>query len=57
MPSLGLSNKAVYENDNKEAAKVKNKEIYPNESHFTATILTGIKRRNLNVLSKQVRFF
>lgn len=41
VPSLGLSNKAVYENDNIEEAKVKGKDIYPNESHFTATELTG----------------
>lgn len=41
VPSLGLSNKAVYENDNTDQAKVKGKEIYPEESYFTAIDLTG----------------
>ncbi|GJQ80997.1 hypothetical protein Trydic_g23426 [Trypoxylus dichotomus] len=38
VPSLGLSNKAVYESDNiVQATPRSNKEPYPEESHFTAT--------------------
>ncbi|XP_065174313.1 elongator complex protein 2 [Atheta coriaria] len=41
VPSLGLSNKAIYQNDNTEQATVKNKkDMYPEESHFTAVSLT-----------------
>ncbi|KAF2896230.1 hypothetical protein ILUMI_09946 [Ignelater luminosus] len=41
VPSLGLSNKAVYENHNTERAIAKsNKEPYPEESYFTAVNLT-----------------
>ncbi|XP_017768864.1 PREDICTED: probable elongator complex protein 2 [Nicrophorus vespilloides] len=37
VPSLGLSNKAVFENDNADKATVKSKkDVYPEESHFTA---------------------
>lgn len=42
VPSLGLSNKAVFENDNTELAMAKSKkEPYPEESHFTAIELIG----------------
>lgn len=41
MPSLGLSNKAIYENDNSEQVKLKEKEFYPEESHFILTNLQG----------------
>ncbi|XP_044755225.1 probable elongator complex protein 2 [Coccinella septempunctata] len=40
VPSLGLSNKAVYSADNSEQSLVRNsKEMYPEESHFSATEL------------------
>lgn len=42
VPSLGLSNKAVYESDNAEQATAKSeKEPYPEESYFTAVELIG----------------
>ncbi|KAK9889847.1 hypothetical protein WA026_007210 [Henosepilachna vigintioctopunctata] len=40
VPSLGLSNKAVYNNDNSEHSQKKSsKDIYPEESHFSAVDL------------------
>lgn len=43
VPSLGLSNKAVYEDNNDEEVKLKNpNDMYPEESHFTAIELSGI---------------
>lgn len=42
VPSLGLSNKAVYECDNAAQARRKSdKDPYPEESHFTAMKLCG----------------
>lgn len=42
VPSLGLSNKAIYEDDNTaQANRRSNKEPYPEESHFTAVELYG----------------
>lgn len=41
VPSLGLSNKAVYTNDNIEQAAPVEKNPYPEESYFVATDLTG----------------
>lgn len=44
VPSLGLSNKAVFENDNSEMATAKGKkDPYPEESYFTAVELSGKK--------------
>lgn len=52
MPSLGLSNKAVFENHNTEFAMAKSKkEPYPEESHFTAIELTGKKDLSFNSLT------
>jgi len=42
VPSLGLSNKAVYTEDNiNETLNLDSKIPYPEESHFKAQILTG----------------
>lgn len=42
VPSLGLSNKAVYENSNENGIVKNSKDPYPEESHFVATELTGV---------------
>ena len=43
VPSLGLSNKAVYEDNNEEQCKSRNeKDQYPQESYFTAIELNGM---------------
>lgn len=42
VPSLGLSNKAVYTDDNiEQAISVDKRNPYPEESHFVASDLTG----------------
>lgn len=42
VPSLGLSNKAIYESDNlAQATPRSKKEPYPEESYFTAVELYG----------------
>lgn len=41
VPSLGLSNKAVYSSNNSNQVKTNNKDPYPEESHFTAVELDG----------------
>lgn len=41
VPSLGLSNKAVYSSNNVNDVKVNSKDPYPEESHFTAVELNG----------------
>lgn len=41
VPSLGLSNKAVYSNNNVNDFKTNSKDPYPEESHFTAVELNG----------------
>lgn len=41
VPSLGLSNKAVYTSSNKDSVQTDNKNAYPEESHFNETLLTG----------------
>lgn len=41
VPSLGLSNKAVYSSNNVNDVKVNSKDPYPEESHFTAVELHG----------------
>lgn len=42
VPSLGLSNKAVFTDDNiDDIQPVDNKNPYPEESHFVAQVLTG----------------
>lgn len=41
VPSLGLSNKAVYSNNTIRDVKTNNKDPYPEESHFTAIELNG----------------
>lgn len=40
LPSLGLSNKAVFDNDNYAQAQPKNKEMYAEESYFSVVELT-----------------
>lgn len=41
VPSLGLSNKAVYKSNNVNDIKTNNKDPYPAESQFTAVELDG----------------
>lgn len=51
VPSLGLSNKAVYKSNNVNDVKTNNKDPYPEESHFTAVELNG------NCVLFQLNFF
>lgn len=44
VPSLGLSNKAVFSSSNKDMVLVDNKNTYPEESHFSETHMTGNKQ-------------
>lgn len=43
VPSLGLSNKAVYTSTNKDNVVIDNRNAYPEESYFSETHMTGMK--------------
>lgn len=50
VPSLGLSNKAVYSSDNKNGIPIDSKNGYPEESYFSETHMTGNSFFNINIL-------